>query len=124
MKIGENLKVLLQGIPSDVLREVEELYRIEAAAEALQCEQERAEVGLLNQQEVLPGSGGELVRRVHATDYWAQQVIHKAPGDPDLWRWFAKTPEGEYSRVRRSAPARIVVPAWRGGLWSTVSAAA
>lgn len=106
------------------MRDVAELYRQEAAADALQCEMERAELGRLNEASPsgLVTGVGQVVRRLHATDYWAQQVIHRAPNDPDLWKWFLKTPEGAYARVRADGPARIVVPDWKGGLWSSVAA--
>jgi hypothetical protein len=122
--IGANFQVLLDSIPPDLMRDVAELYRQEAAADALQCEMERAELGRLNEASPsgLVTGVGQVVRRVHATDYWAQQVIHRAPNDPDLWKWFLKTPEGAYARVRSDGPARIVVPDWKGGLWSSVAA--
>lgn len=122
--IGANFQVLLEAIPPDLMRDVAELYRQEAAAEALQCEMERSELGRIN--ELMPSnltSGlGQVTHRLHATDYWAQQVIHRAPNDPDLWKWFLKTPEGTYARVRAEKPSRIIVPAWRGGLWASVEA--
>lgn len=122
--IGANFQVLLDAIPPDLMRDVAELYRQEAAAEALQCEAERAELGRINAATPsgLVSGMGQVVHRLHATDYWAQQMIHKAPNDPDLWKWFLKTPEGSYARVQAETPSRIVVPQWKGGLWSSVAA--
>lgn len=123
--IGENFQVLLDSLDPQLLRDVAKLYEIEALQEAAACEADRAGIGAFNQENPLGlrnGLGG-LAHRVLSTDYWAQQVIHRAPNDPDLWKWFVKTPEGAYARVRNAAPARIVVPAWRGGLWSSVAGA-
>lgn len=125
MRIGENFQALFADLDPQLLRDVEKLYAIEAAQEALLCESERAEIGRFNAAN--PGcvrNGlGEIRHRLHITDYFAQQVIHRADGDPDLWHWFLKTPEGAYARVRHDQPARIVVPAWKGGLWNSVTAA-
>lgn len=121
--IGQNIDVLLKAIPPELMSQVAELYKQEAAEEALACEQERAEIGRINQEFTPPvrDGFGAMQHRLHATDYWAQQVIHRAPNDPELWKWFTKTPEGAYARVINPAPSRIVVPGWRGGLWSTVN---
>ena len=122
MRIGANFEMLLQAIPPELLAQVHELYRQEAAMDGAACEVERAEIGRINHDTSVVHEGvGALTTRLHATDYWAQQVIHRAPNDPDLWRWFKKTPEGQYARVAQAKPARIVVPAWRDGLWSTVA---
>lgn len=122
--IGANFEAILKAVPPELMAQVAELYKQEAAEDALACEQERAEIGRVNREFAPPvrDGFGAMSLRVHSTDYWAQQVIHRAPNDPDLWKWFIKTPEGEYARVNRPAPARIVVPGWRDGLWSTVKA--
>ena len=123
--IGENFKVLFDNLDPQLLRDVAKLYEIEAAEEAAACEIDRADVGAFNLEHPVTSSAvlGGLSHRVHITDYWAQQVIHRAPNDPDLWRWFVKTPEGEYARVRSACPARIIVPQWKGGLWNSVACA-
>ncbi len=123
--IGENFQVLLQNLDPQLLRDVAKLYELEAAQEAALCEADRADIGAFNRENPATsrnGFGG-LAHRLHVTDYWAQQVIHRAPNDPDLWPWFLKTPEGAYARVRAEQPARIVVPDWKGGLWKSVAGA-
>lgn len=125
MRIGENFAALFAQLDPQLLRDVQKLYAMEAAQDALVCETERAEIGRFN--EANPGhvrNGlGEIAYRLHITDYFGQQIIHRADGDPGLWKWFLKTPEGAYARIRHNQPARIVVPAWKGGLWNSVTSA-
>ncbi len=123
--IGENFQALFESLDPQLLRDVAKLYEEEALMEAAGCEADRSDIGAFNRANPVQfrnGLGG-ITHRLHSTDYWAQQVIHRAPNDPDLWKWFLKTPEGAYARVPCAAPARIVVPAWKGGLWQTVASA-
>lgn len=120
--IGENFKVLFESLDPQLMRDVAKLYEIEAVQEAAACEIERADIGAFNQDHPVAlrdGLGG-IRHRLHSTDYWAQQIIHNAPNDPDLWTWFLKTPEGAYARMPTPEKAQIVVPQWKVGLWSTV----
>jgi hypothetical protein len=125
MKPGANFAPLLAGLDPELLSDVQKLYALEALEEAAACEEERSEIGQFNAVHPAPDRTriGQLKHRLHVTDFWAQQVIHDAWNDPGLWKWFLKTPEGAYARVRSDGPARIVVPAWKGGLWNSVGAA-
>jgi len=125
MTLGANFDVLLKGLDPELAADVAKLYAFEAAQEALACEADRPIIGRFNAENPVESgrSIGQMLGRIHSTDFFAQQVIHRAAGDPDLWKWFAKTPEGAYTRPTIIQKPRIVVPEWRGGLWGSVRSA-
>lgn len=106
-----NFDALFAGdnVRDDVVRDV-----LEAFAEEDRAEQERAgllrkEAGYFNHnvRNVWNPLGVPLMR-ITTDDFWRQQVQHNAMGDPDLWPWFLRTPEGEYARVKSEAPKLVV----------------
>lgn len=123
MAIGETYQALFDSLEPELLRDVMELYRQEALEEALACESDRADLGNFSREHPARRRDGLgiLTHRLHLTDYWAQQIVHRAPNDSGLWKWFLKTPEGAYARVPTERATRIVVPAWKGSLWNTVT---
>ena len=108
-----NFDAVFDGnVRDDVVRDVLEAFAEEDLDEQIKAGRLRTATGYVNQN--IPHKWtamGVPSMRLTVDDYWRQQVAHDALGDPDLWKWFAKRPEGEYARVKAQAPKLTV--GWR-----------
>lgn len=115
-----NFDSLFDGdVRDDVVREVIEAFAEDDRTEERQAGRLRAEAGYANHNMTNTWTAmGAPVMRVTTDDFWRQQVVHNAKGDPELWQWFLRRPEGEYARVKSQAP-RLTV-GWRGALRESI----
>jgi len=118
---ASNFDALFEGdnVRDDVVRDVIEAFAEDDRAEQAKAGHARNVAGYFNQN--VPHTWSDIgvpTMRLTVDDFWRQQVAHNAVGDPDLWHWFLRRPEGEYARVKSSSP-RIVV-GFTGGKRETI----
>lgn len=108
-----NFDAMFDGnVRDDVVRDVLDAFADQDRSEQVDAGRLRVATGYFNQNVRNPwGAMGVPSMRLTHDDYWRQQIMHDAVGDPGLWDWFLKRPEGEYARVKSESPKLTV--GWR-----------
>lgn len=114
------MDALLEGlfsseIDQQTVQDVLALFEHDRKMEMREVIRDRQAAGRENHAGVGSTMGiGQVCYQPTTHDYFAAGVLHNAQNDPDYWKWFAKQPDGEYSRTRFKPRTATIQNPWHG----------